>query len=370
MRPAMKPANALTVLLAAIAAAAVLAPASASAGTAVSSVPNLPSGARAGGDLTVAESGVPGHLVITQSFNGADVGAMAQLRLIRLSLNCGPGPSAGNPGFNGPAINNPESPCSNPDVGVFGGVSSFGTGSQSCAGNSFTITAPDAQGQVDMIPAFPVYLRDGETCEITFTFTVVTEPTKDTFPNAPGMHTTSVSSVRSEVVSNPGNPAGVGLQAAGLGSGDATLVNPPNCTTNPNLAGCPPDCTTNPGLAGCTTTDCDTNPAAAGCAGTRATAKKKAKSAAVKMKLKGGCVRKRIRASVKGKGISRVTYLLNGRVLKVKKGKSPFKLNAPARRMRRGANRLVASIAFKDRATPSRVVKKRLARCANPNFTG
>ena len=57
-------------------------------------------------------------------------------------------------------------------------------------------------------------------------------------------------------------------------------------------------------------------------------------------------------------------------MLKVVKGKSPFKLNAPARGMGGGAHRLTASIAFKDRATPSRVVNKRLARCADPNFTG
>jgi hypothetical protein len=164
--------------------------------------------------------------------------------------------------------------------------------------------------------------------------------------------------VRSEVVSDPGNPAAVGLQAAGLGSGDATLIQPPDCTTDPTITGC-------------TTTDpnCDTDPTLAGCSGTRAN-KKKAKAAAAKMNLAAGCVRSRIRASVRGSGISKVTYLLNGRVLKVVKGRSPFKLNAPARKMSNGANRLTASIAFKDRATPSRVVNKRLARCADPNFTG
>ena len=86
------------------------------------------------------------------------------------------------------------------------------------------------------------------------------QPTKDTFPNAAGMHTASVSSVRSEIVSDPGNPAGVGLQAAGLGSGDATLVDPRGLHAPIHLL-CVTDCTTNPTLAGCTTTyDCTTNP--------------------------------------------------------------------------------------------------------------
>ncbi len=360
----------LKTLLLCAAVATLVAPASASAGTAISSVPNLPSGSRAGSDVTVNEAGIAGHVVFTQTFNGADFGAIAQVRLIRLSPNCGPGPSVGNPGFSGPAINNPEIPCTNPDIGVFGDLSATGTGSQQCAGTTFAITAPDAQGQVDLLPNFPVYLRNGETCDISFTFTVLKQPTKDTFPNADGMHTASVSSVRSEIVSDPGNPAGVGLQAAGLGSGDATLVNPRDCSTDPSL--CLTDCTTNPTLAGCTTTyDCTTNPSLTGCDGTRAEKKNgDAKSAAAKMNLAAGCVRSRIRASVQGSGISKVTYLLDGRVLKVVKGKSPFKLNAPARGMGGGAHRLTASVAYKNRATPSRVISKRLARCADPNFTG
>lgn len=356
-------------LIVCAATAALLAPAHASAGTAISSVPNLPSGARAGGDVTVKETGIVGHVLITQTFNGGDAGATARLRLIRLSLNCGPGPSVGNPGANGPAINNPETPCTNPDLGVFGNVSPTGTGSLTCAGTNFAITAPDAQGQVDMVPTAPVYLRNGESCEITFTFDVLKEAALDTFPNAAGMHTTSVSSVRSEIVSNPGNPAGVGLQAAGLGSGDAILVKLPTCADDPTLPGCTTDCTTNPSASGCTTTNCDTDPSGANCA--RAGSKK---PASAKMKFAAKCKGRRLRASVTGSGIKKVTYLVDGRVLKVVKGGSPFKLNVAGSKVGRGAHRVTASVAFKDRSSPSQVMNKRVSACASaaaaPNFTG
>jgi hypothetical protein len=312
-------------------------------------VPNLPSGARAGQTVTVGETGVPGHVVITQTFNGADFGATARINLIRLSLACGPGPSPGNTGANGPAINTPEAPCTNPDTGVFGGLSSTGTGSGACSGVGFSITQPDSQGLVDLIPTTPVYLHNGESCDIAFTFSVLKAPTKDTFPNATGMQTTSVSSTRSEIVANPGNPAAVGLQAAGLGSGDAVLVQP-NCTTHPDGANCG--------------TDCKTNPTAKACSKVKG---KKASSP--KLKVAGTCVTTRIRASVSGDGIKKVTYMVDGRVLKTVK-RSPFKLNTVVRNLAAGRHRLTATVTFKAAGTAPKVMTKPFARCSAPNFTG
>jgi hypothetical protein len=294
-------------------------------------------------------------MVVTQTFNGADTAATARLRLIKLIPNCGPGPSVGNPGAVGPALNNPELPCSNPDNRVFGNFPATGSGGMSCAGITFNLSALNADGSIDLTPTAPVNLRNAESCEISFTFDVLALPSKDTFPNAAGLHTTSVSSVRSEIVSNPGNPAGVGLQAAGLGSGDAILVNSP------------PDCTTDPALPGCTSVEnCSTKPSAAGC--------ERSTSKPPRMKLAAKCRNRRIRASVTGTGISKVTYVLDGRVLGVVKGGSPFKLNARARNLSRGPHKLSASVEFADKTTPTRVATKRLAACtraaADPNFTG
>lgn len=342
-----------TVLLLTIT-ASLVAPAFAHAGTAVSTVPNLPSGSRAGGAVTVSEGGIPGHVVITQTFNGADFGAIGRLRLIRLSLNCGPGPSPGNPGTNGPAINTPEIPCTNPDLGVFGGLSATGTGSQACTGISFALTAPDSQGQIDMTPSANVDLGNGFTCEINFTFSVLKVPTRDTFPNASGMQTTSVSSVRSEIVSDLLNPGAVGLQAAGLGSGDAVLVEPPPPTCE--SANPPSSCTT-------TTPNCTSANPPSSCGGALSK-----KASAPKLHTDGTCAKNKVRASVTGSGIKKVTFLIDGHVVKTVKGKSPYKLKTSVHNLSAGSHRVTAKVTYK--ASPTQVMTKRFSRCRDPNFTG
>jgi hypothetical protein len=302
-------------------------PAVADAGVAISTAPDLPGGSRAGSTVSVAEQGIPGQVVITQSFSGADLGATARLFLIRLSVNCGPGPSPGNPDPSGPAINTPETPCSNPDVGVFSPLAATGAGSQACAGTTFTITAPSSQGEVDLVPGTPVNLTHGQTCAISFSFAVVRLPSLDTFPNVAGMNTTSVSAVRSEIVSDPGNPGAVGLQAAALGSGGAVLVQPAKSG----------------GTAG-------------------------KKGGSPKLHIKGVCVGKRLRAKVTGKGIKKVTYLLDGRVVRVVK-KSPYKLNTLVRNLGAGRHKLTASIKRKS-GKATKVITKNFSRCRAPNFTG
>jgi hypothetical protein len=319
-------------------AAMLVAPAAAQAGIAVSSAPNLPNGG--GTSVTVGQSAVPGQVLITQTFSGPDSGATGRVTLIRLAPACGPGPSVGNPSNNGPAINTPEAPCSNPDIGVFG-LGAQGTGAQACTGISFAISAPDSQGHVTLAPSSQVTLQNGQVCEIDFPFAVLRSPSQDTFPFASGMHTTSVSAVRTEVIANPGNPAGVGLLAAGIGSGAAVLVTPADCTTTPNAPGCVPK---------------------SGKVGENASSPK--------LQVEGTCVRKRIKASVSGSGISKVTYLLNGRVLKTVKGPSPFELDVTARKLSAGPNKLTAKIAFQSSSQQTEKVSKKLARCRAPNFTG
>lgn len=307
-------------------AAALSLPASASAGVAISTAPDLPGGARAGTAVTVKEKGVPGQVSITQSFTGADSQAIARLNLIRLSLACGPGPSPGNPDASGPALNTPEVPCSNPDPGVFGGLPVTGTGGGACNGNSFSMIGPDAQGQVDLVPAQQVYLTNGQTCSISFGFSVRQMPTKDTFPSAAGMHTTSVSAVRSEIVANPGNPGGVGLQAAALGSGTAVSVMP-------------------------------------------ATQVKGGVQGSPKLSVKGVCVGRTLSAKVSGTGISKVTFLLDGRALKTDK-KKPFTLKQRVGVLRKGRHVLKARVHFKGGEDSTRMLTDDFFSCRGPSFTG
>ena len=311
-----------------------IAPGVASAGTAVSTAPDLPSGARSGGPVTVGEQGLPGHVVVNQSFTGADLEATARLSLIRLSLNCGPGPSPGNPDTEGPAINTPETPCLNPDLGVYGSLSAVGSGSLNCSGISFAITPPNSQGEVDLLPNFPVDLRHGESCAIDFSFGVLRLPSLDTFPGTSGMQTASLSGVRSEILSDPGNPAGIGLKAAAVGSGGAILVQP--------VAVSPPT-TSSPG----------------GPAAPRPSAK---------LKLKGTCVKNVLKASVSGTGVTKVIFKLDGRVLSTVT-KAPFKLNR-AVKLGAGPHQLTATVFFTSSSPVSQVLTSNFARCRAPNFTG
>lgn len=302
--------------------ACLIAPAPTSAATAVSTAPDLPSGAQSGGPVSVGEQGLPGQVVINQSFSGADLSATARLTLIRLSLNCGPGPSPGNPDPDGPAINTPETPCSNPDPGVYGSVGAVGSGGRNCAGISFAITPPNSQGEVELLPNFPVDLREGESCEIGFDFGVLSLPSLDTFPGTSGMQTASLSGVRSEIISDPGNPPGIGLKAAAVGSGGAILVQPVQSPTQQGKA---------------------------------------------KLKLKGTCVKNLLKASVSGDGIVKVIFSLDGRVLRTDK-KAPFSLRSVVR-LSAGPHALTATVVFNSSST-SQVLTRNFARCRAPNFTG
>ena len=70
-----------------------------------------------------------------------------------------------------------------------------------------------------------------------------------------------------------------------------------------------------------------------------------------------------------GSGIKKVTFLIDGHVVKTVKGKAPFKLNTTARHLSAGSHRVTASVTFKGKK-PTQVMTKRFSRCRDPNFTG
>lgn len=301
------------------------APSAASAGTALSISADVPSGDDSGEVVAVGER-LTAALNITQSFTLADEGAIARLNLIRLAPSCGPGPSPGNPTSIGPAINTPENPCSNPDLKVFTNFSSTGQGKLDCADRTFTITGPDASGQLNFTPSDQVLLSDDQTCRIKFAFTVHKAPSKDTFPDRKGSQTVGVGASRSSVVSNPNNPNGNSLQAAGMGSSEAVLVQP----------------------------------------------KPAARRAAPRLKMPVGtaCIKGKFGARVTGKSIAKVAFKLNGKLLKVDKA-APFKVFVSPHALKIGSNKLSAKVTFVGSSGKKPVKLSGLVfRCKAPSFTG
>ena len=309
-------------LAAVIVTAALAAPTPASAGTALSISADVPSGDDSGEVVRVGER-LTAALNVTQTFTLADMGATARLNLIRLAPSCGPGPSPGNPTSIGPAINTPEDPCSNPDLKVFTEFSGTGQGKLDCVGKTFKITGPHNGGELDFAPSAPVLLQDGQTCRIKFAFTVNKTPSKDTFPDRAGNQTVGVGATRSSVVLNPNNPNGVNLQAAGMGSSEAVLVQPAP----------------------------------------------KAR-ARLKLPLDTACIKGKFGARVTGSSISKVAFKLDGKLLKVDKG-APFKVLVSPRALRVGPNKLSARVSFVRSANREPVKLSGLVfRCKKPSFTG
>jgi len=76
--------------------------------------------------------------------------------------------------------------------GVFA-LSATGSGlpGSACAGQTFTISAPNASGKVSFTPANQVVLAVGAKCEISYTFSVLKMPTVDSNPG-PGVQTTEI----------------------------------------------------------------------------------------------------------------------------------------------------------------------------------
>ena len=131
--------------------------------------------------VTVGQTNVPASLTIT---NEASVG-VGPVTLTEITLN--------------PACGSLSLDCPLPDPGVFAiSSTAVGTGG-ACAGRTFTVTAPDANGRVLFVPVGgPVVLatpgQATSTCVIAFTFNVLKAPTIDAQPAA-GLQTAHVATV-------------------------------------------------------------------------------------------------------------------------------------------------------------------------------
>ena len=96
---------------------------------------------------TVGDTGVPATLHVTNNSNGAQAAGTVTLSQISLWPSCGA---------------QQHTSCPTPDLGVVA-LSATGSGvaGSACAGQTFTISAPDATGKVSFTPANQVVLAFG-----------------------------------------------------------------------------------------------------------------------------------------------------------------------------------------------------------------
>ena len=148
-------------------------------------VPALPASAAvtltmdstASGAFTVGDTGVPTTVHVTNNSTGAQAAGTVTLSQISLWPSCGA---------------QTFTSCPAPDPGVFAlSPSGAGKAGSACAGQSFTISAPDGTGKVSFTPANQVVLALGAECEIEYTSSVLKMPTVDSHPG-PGVQTTEI----------------------------------------------------------------------------------------------------------------------------------------------------------------------------------
>jgi hypothetical protein len=127
--------------------------------------------------MTAGTAGV-GSFRVTNQNTAPDQGSANTLTSIRLAPSCGAPSTLANP-------------CPTPDPGVFSINSpALGAAGSSCAGITFTVSAPDASGIVTFTPSSTVALNGvGSFCEVNFTFDVIKPPAIDVDPGAVGAQT-------------------------------------------------------------------------------------------------------------------------------------------------------------------------------------
>ncbi len=131
--------------------------------------------------FTVGDTGVAATVHVTNNSGGAQAAGSVTLSEISLWPSCG---------------TQMLTSCTNADTGVIAmSPSGTGMGGTACAGQTFTISAPDATGKVSFTPANQVVLAFGARCEISYTFSVLKMPTKDSNPG-PGVQSTEIGIAR------------------------------------------------------------------------------------------------------------------------------------------------------------------------------
>ena len=152
-------------------------PTAASAGVGIGTSMTLPSA------TAIGQQGLAGSFSVTNVNTPPNNTESNVVNSMRLALSCGAAGTAGNP-------------CPTPDPGVYAVDSpASGAAGTSCAGSSFTVSAPDASGTVTFtrVGGAPVLPPPGgtNTCTVNFTFDVLQMPTIDVDGGTTGTQTRS-----------------------------------------------------------------------------------------------------------------------------------------------------------------------------------
>jgi hypothetical protein len=143
--------------------------------------------------VTAAATGISASFTFANSSTGPD--ADFSMSIIAVALT----PSCGNAG----------SVCNQIDPGVFAlGSTATGQTGTACAGATFAIAPPDANGKAVFSPSPAIVLtptgQPGSSCTVTFTFSVLKVPTIDASNPTPGMQTDALAEVSGVTIGNPG----------------------------------------------------------------------------------------------------------------------------------------------------------------------
>lgn len=122
--------------------------------------------------LSVGRTNLAGSFTVTNSNNTPNQAESNTVTDIKLALSCG-------------AFGTVANPCSTPDPGVFSiNPTATGAAGTACAGQTFSVSAPDAAGIVTFTPSSAVVLAPPggpalSSCTVNFTLNVLKMPTLD-----------------------------------------------------------------------------------------------------------------------------------------------------------------------------------------------
>ncbi len=143
--------------------------------------------------VTAAATGISASFTFANSSTGPDADFSMSITAVALTPSCG----------------NAGSVCNQIDPGVFAlSATATGQAGTACAGATFAIAPPDANGKAVFSPSPAVVLtptgQPGSSCTVTFTFSVLKVPTIDASNPTPGMQTDALAEVSGATIGNPG----------------------------------------------------------------------------------------------------------------------------------------------------------------------
>ncbi len=161
-----------------------------------------------GNPVNVGDTNLPGNIIVENTSTAGD--PAVELQEAELQPSCGVNPGGGLPCGAG-----------DEDLGVFtittGPAAASGGAGSACAGVTFSVSGPAADGVYTFLPAVQVILDEDEVCEIEFNIALVNEvPDVDSNAGVAGVQTLQISRASGVSVST-GTPVG------GLGSSETTV---------------------------------------------------------------------------------------------------------------------------------------------------